>query len=123
MNRCSSLLSGVASSYALAFWLGLKPPTTTELIGVGLIVAALGTMMASTLAARRRGPTVPQRVYLFVCGGNTSRSPMAQAICNAELARRLGLDGAAVDVEVPVLALSAGLRATPGKPFTAPANA
>jgi ABC-type proline/glycine betaine transport system ATPase subunit len=30
-----------------------------------------------------------QRVYLFVCGENTSRSPVAQAICNSEVARLL----------------------------------
>ena len=32
-----------------------------------------------------------QRVYLFVCGENTSRSPVAQAICNCEVARLLRL--------------------------------
>ena len=47
---------------------------------------------------------------------------MAQAICNAEIARRLGLDIDSL-VDGPVLALSAGLTATPGRPFTEPAIA
>ena len=32
-----------------------------------------------------------RRLFVFVCSGNTIRSPMAQAICNAEIASRFGV--------------------------------
>lgn len=60
------------------------------------------------VGARRRWA---RRVYLFVCGGNTSRSPIAQAICNAEIVRRLGGEAAAVR------AWSAGLDIVPERPM------
>jgi protein-tyrosine-phosphatase len=117
LNRCSSLLSGVVSSYALAVFLGGKLPAARELAAVGIVVGALVILMAETLGRQRAGwPTMAQRIFLFVCGGNTSRSPMAQAICNAEIARRLGLDVAGL-VGGRVLAQSAGLSATPGQPL------
>ncbi|MEM7349967.1 MAG: ATP-binding cassette domain-containing protein [Acidobacteriota bacterium] len=53
------------------------------------------------------------RIFLFVCGRNTSRSPVAQAICNAEITRRLGF-------ELPPgsRAVSAGLESPPGEPMS-----
>ncbi len=54
-----------------------------------------------------------RRLYLFICGHNTSRSPVAQAICNGEIARRLGVEAAA-----GVAAESAGLAAPAGRPMT-----
>jgi molybdate transport system ATP-binding protein len=58
-----------------------------------------------------------RRLFLFVCGGNTSRSPLAQAICNAELARRLKVPLSALD-GMGIQAWSAGLSATPGQPIS-----
>jgi molybdate transport system ATP-binding protein len=58
-----------------------------------------------------------QRLVVFVCGGNTSRSPIAQAICNSEIARRLRIPPAAVKM-FPVRAVSAGLSAMPGAQVT-----
>jgi molybdate transport system ATP-binding protein len=58
-----------------------------------------------------------QRLVVFVCGGNTSRSPIAQAICNSEIARRLRIPPAALKM-FPVRAVSAGLSAMPGTPVT-----
>jgi molybdate transport system ATP-binding protein len=62
-----------------------------------------------------------QRLFVFVCSGNTSRSPMAQAICNAEVARRLKVPPEALGA-AGVRALSAGLAATPGMPMTGAAQ-
>ncbi len=91
LNRCSTLLSGVASSYILAIVLGGRLPGVRELGGVAIVSAALVLLMVETLGkqrARRLSPV--QRVFLFVCEGNTSRSPMAQAICNTEIAQPTG---------------------------------
>ena len=59
--------------------------------------------------------------FVFVCRGNTSRSPMAQAICNAEIARRLGVPLDSLD-KFGIKAVSAGLSARPGEPLTTEAE-
>ncbi|MEO0248903.1 MAG: TRAP transporter large permease subunit, partial [candidate division WOR-3 bacterium] len=54
---------------------------------------------------------------LFVCTGNTCRSPLAEALCKQLLAQRMGC---AVE-ELPrrgLVVLSAGLQALPGMPAT-----
>lgn len=35
----------------------------------------------------------PKRSVLFVCTGNTCRSPLAEVLCRVRLAKRLGCDG------------------------------
>jgi molybdate transport system ATP-binding protein len=57
-----------------------------------------------------------RRLFVFVCHGNTVRSPMAQAICNAEIAGRFGVPLAALD-RLGIQAMSAGLAARPGEPL------
>jgi protein-tyrosine phosphatase len=60
-------------------------------------------------------------LVLFVCTGNTCRSPLAEALCKKRLADRLGC---AVE-ELPArgfLVLSAGLAAAPGSPAAAEAE-
>jgi L-threonylcarbamoyladenylate synthase len=54
-------------------------------------------------------------IWLFVCTGNTCRSPMAEALCKAILARRLGckVDGL---VERGYVVISAGVGASDGSP-------
>lgn len=58
-----------------------------------------------------------QRLFVFVCGGNTSRSPLAQAICNAEVARRLRMPLDALG-QLPIRAVSAGTSANAGTPVS-----
>jgi molybdate/tungstate transport system ATP-binding protein len=62
-----------------------------------------------------------QRLFVFVCHGNTIRSPMAQAICNAEIAARLGVPLESLD-RLGIKAVSAGLTARPGEPIAAAAE-
>ncbi|MFY9608545.1 MAG: hypothetical protein WAU45_08010 [Blastocatellia bacterium] len=57
-----------------------------------------------------------RRVFLFVCSGNTSRSPMAQAICSQEMARRLRVSVDELSSH-NVSVISAGLAARPGSPM------
>src|SRR5262249_4582585 len=124
MHCCSSMLSGVVASYVLAHYCGLAPPTPAQLAGSGILILAILCLSVPVLrlsweaGAARAGL---QRLFLFVCSGNTSRSPIAQALCNDEIARRLGL-GAAQLGRAPARALSAGLTAQPGRPL-APAAA
>lgn len=59
----------------------------------------------------------PQRIFLFVCSGNTCRSPMAAAIANLEIAERLKIPFEALET-VNVKALSAGVSAKVGAPLT-----
>jgi phosphate transport system ATP-binding protein len=60
-----------------------------------------------------------QRVYLFVCGENTSRSPIAQAICNNEVERLLKLPAGGGKPKFE--ALSAGLSVAAVQPMSAKA--
>jgi len=54
-----------------------------------------------------------QRLFVFICNRNTTRSPIAAAICNAEIARRLKVAPEALAF-LGIRAVSAGLTATPG---------
>ena len=62
-------------------------------------------------------PLPPPRLILFVCSGNTCRSPMAAAIAKTEIAARLGIPFAEV-ANARVRAMSAGVTAKVGEPMT-----
>ena len=49
VNRCSSILAGVAASYVVQLWLGGEGPSGHELAGAGLIVAAILVLTAPVL--------------------------------------------------------------------------
>jgi protein-tyrosine-phosphatase len=122
LNRCSSLLSGIFAALGLTMFVGLKPPTAYQFAGAGIIVTALAILMVSTWRGYHRAVhRLAQRLIVFVCAGNTSRSPMAQALCNDQILRRLGLTRAQHGA-VSVRAISAGLSATAGRPLSAAAR-
>jgi phosphate transport system ATP-binding protein len=75
--------------------------------------------LESAVPGSHFGLRLLQRVYLFVCGENTSRSPVAQAICNREVARLLKLPPGGGKPKFE--ALSAGLSASAGRPMSAKA--
>lgn len=58
-----------------------------------------------------------KRIFLFVCSGNTCRSPMAAAIGNAHIAARLKIPFEALD-SAGAQAISAGVSAKAGAPMT-----
>ncbi|MCI0488173.1 MAG: hypothetical protein L0229_16420 [Blastocatellia bacterium] len=147
LNRCSSLLSGVAASYALAFLLDQKPPSASQLVASGLVIIALlflsplhhldiyiaklksafagnrkalpsiaedGSRVADLSPVTSRLMPAARRVFLFVCGGNTFRSPIAQAICTAEIAARLNISADELS-KAGIEVISAGVKARPGE--------
>jgi protein-tyrosine-phosphatase len=127
VNRCSSLVAGIVASYALTHLFDQPPVADSQLIGATFMIAALLVLSLPTsrpkddLATGIPGRTPAERLVLFVCGGNTSRSPMAKAICQHLLAafNRDATDWAgprAVQIE------SAGLSAVAGAPLTAEAR-
>ena len=124
MHCGSSMLSGVTAAYVLALLFNQKPPSTPQLMSAGLIIVALGFLSPlhhfdrvlaklSCLFVSRARP----RLFLFVCSGNTCRSPMAAALANVEIAARLKIPYAALET-VNVRALSAGVSARVGAPLT-----
>jgi protein-tyrosine-phosphatase len=131
MHCGSSMLSGFTATAILAFAYGQSSPTASQTVSAGLICVALGFLSPlhhfdRYLAKLKRAlrlepaPLAPQRLLLFVCSGNTCRSPMAAAIANAEIATRLGIPFTALET-VNVRALSAGVSARVGEPLTAEA--
>ncbi len=122
LNRCSSLLSGIFASVGLTLVLGLQRPSGYQLAAAGIILTALAILMVSTIQGNRRAVReLAHRIILFVCAGNTSRSPMAQALCNDEILRRLGIPREQFDA-ASVRAISAGLTAEKGRPLSAAAQ-
>ncbi|WP_414623142.1 hypothetical protein [Calothrix sp. CCY 0018] len=123
LNRCSSLMSGLVASLGLTLLLGQKLPSYPQLLAAGIIIIALLCLSIPALQKNFQTQTnaIPQnpvqQIYLFICGGNTSRSPMAQAICNHEIARLLNLSLAEL-TQAPIQAISAGLDTNPGTSMT-----
>jgi protein-tyrosine-phosphatase len=124
MHCGSSMLSGFTATAILAYWFSQNSPTMAQTVSAGFIAVALGFLsplhhldrLLAKLRGRRR-----ERLFLFVCSGNTCRSPMAAAIANAEIAKRMRLPVAALQT-VNVRALSAGVTARVGEPLTAEAQ-
>jgi protein-tyrosine-phosphatase len=123
MHCGSSMLAGFAATAILSYLYNLSAPTLVQTLSSGFIIVALGFLsplhhLDRYLAKWRSGR---ERLFLFVCSGNTCRSPMAAAIANAEIALRLRLPAAALKT-VNARALSAGVSARVGEPLTAEAQ-
>ncbi len=125
MHCGSSMLSGFTATAILAYfvrseftdrgadcWRRFSSPSRSDSCRHCIIWIAI----SQNSAAPRR-----ERLFLFVCSGNTCRSPMAAAIANAEIATRLRLPIDALQT-VNVRALSAGVSARVGEPLTAEAQ-
>jgi len=92
VNRCASLFSGLVASYGLTWLTGIAAPGSGQLIATGFVVLAVAALcypVWQPALARQvgLGQQPASRRLLFVCGGNTARSPMAEAFARAELAR------------------------------------
>ena len=130
MHCGSSMLSGFTATAILAYFFNLSAPTTAQSVSAGFIAVALAFLSPLhhfdrywMKIKRALGFSIvpvlaqPQRLFLFVCSGNTCRSPMAAAIANAEIATRLGIPFKSLET-VNVRALSAGVSAKVGAPLT-----
>jgi protein-tyrosine-phosphatase len=115
VNRCASVLSGFVASLLLTWLYDEARTNTANFISAGLIMLA-GFVLYFRSMQQPRAPTPKhlRRFLLFVCSGNTSRSPIAQAICNAQIIRRLAGCPRRLTVEVG----SAGLTAKAGSPMS-----
>ncbi len=85
VNRTASLLAGVAASMLLTFLFGKLFYSDTQLISAGILLIAICFLCIPEWKAYRQIRTADDfgspKLYIFVCPGNTGRSPMAQAIC------------------------------------------
>jgi protein-tyrosine-phosphatase len=123
MHCGSSMLAGFTATAILAFLYNQSAPTMAQGISSALLVVALGFLsplhhLDRYLAKWRRKR---ERLFLFVCSGNTCRSPMAAAIANAEIAKRLRVPIHALQT-VNARAMSAGVAARVGEPLTSEAQ-
>jgi protein-tyrosine-phosphatase len=138
---CSaSFLAGFSAVSLLSLLAGIAAPPPSQLIAAGIILTALlflsplhhqmeeawaylrhgGKGLRGATLVEAAGTPAP-RLILFVCSGNTCRSPMAAAIAQAEIALRLGtsVDKALSGPHrIPILAESAGLTPRLGAPMT-----
>lgn len=109
VHVCSSLLAGVAASLALTAIYGIAPPSTATFLAA--ICVTFAALALSYPAIKHRLAAPRPAHLLFVCGGNTIRSPMAAALARAQLDAMAG--GGAFRVA------SAGVAVQePGKPFS-----
>ena len=128
MHCGSSMLSGFTATALLAYFFNQSSVSVAQAVSTGFLIVALGFLSPlhhfnRVLAKVKRffgfAEPLPQphRLFLFVCSGNTCRSPMAAAIANAEIAARLGIPYKALET-VNARALSAGVSARVGAPIT-----
>ena len=114
---------------------GLTPPDLAQLAGLDLILdsgppprgprATMVEVDAAGWSIQRPGAVSERRIeecaaliILFVCTGNTCRSPMAEGLCKAVVARRVGCG----DDDLPrhgFVICSAGVAASDGLPAAA----
>jgi protein-tyrosine-phosphatase len=124
MHCGSSMLAGFTATAILAVLYNQSSPTVAQTVSAGFIFIALGFLSPlhhlDRLLAKLRGGR-RERLFLFVCSGNTCRSPMAAAIANAEIAARMRVPVGKLTT-VNARAMSAGVSARVGEPLTAEAQ-
>jgi len=124
----ASFLAGYAAVFLLSVFFNVPAPPMSQFVSSAMIIGALALLSPfhhrledawDFLTGGLRGATMVsarERVILFVCSGNTCRSPMAAAISNAEIALRTGVPIGSIRAE------SAGLTPRTGSPITAESN-
>lgn len=100
-----------------------RDPVARELVRMSYgLPAGSQESTRATQSAPAAPPALAARKILFVCGGNTSRSPMAAAFCRRQMLDRLGHSPAQLE-EMGYHVESAGLEVWPGAGLDASAAA
>jgi protein-tyrosine-phosphatase len=118
VNRASSILAGVLASVAIAVLFDQPLPSASQFAGAALLATALFVIAWPDLRPRweRTRDQVADCLILFVCTGNTARSPIAQALCSAAIGERLRLSRQDL-AERGLTIASAGVKARVGAPM------
>lgn len=95
--------------------LGTLPDELTEGVTVARVEAGGWSLVRQGILDEAALTRLAGTIVLFVCTGNTCRSPMAEALCKRLIARRLGCSAADLPTRGFVV-LSAGIAAAPGMP-------
>jgi len=120
INRCASLLAGVVASLALGYFTGTSFVSSTQLMSAGILVIAtlfLAYPAFSNMFGQSSNLIDPlsYKSYLFVCPGNTGRSPMAEKICRLRINEILKLE----EIETSnIEVFSAGISPDVGSPIS-----
>ncbi|WP_394829472.1 hypothetical protein [Pendulispora albinea] len=106
VHVCSSILAGVAASLGLNALYGMPPPSGAQLAATVCVVCAAFALSYPSIEQRLLARAQVPKVLLFVCGGNTIRSPIAAAVAGVELAaagagHRVQVESAGVAVREP----------------------
>jgi protein-tyrosine-phosphatase len=132
-----SFWAGFLAVSSLSLLTGFPAPPLSQLVSASMILSALvflspfhHRLERAWAYVRNGGPRLrgaaildtvaassSPRLILFVCSGNTCRSPMAAAIANAEIALRFGI-ALEQSLSVRFRAESAGLTPVAGSPMT-----
>jgi len=78
INRCASLLAGVVASLLLGVIFQSSFVSATQLGSAAILIGAICFLAYPAFFTKK---LVAFRCYLFVCNHNTTRSPIAAAIC------------------------------------------
>ena len=117
INRAASLLAGVCSAIILSIIFGAKFYSLTQLFGAQMLVLAIFALSTpKMIEAIRRARGIQNRTFLFVCPGNTGRSPMAQAICLDRMVSHFSANPK-VNKRSRIHVLSAGINGENGAPI------
>jgi protein-tyrosine-phosphatase len=124
MHCGSSMLAGYTATAYLSYFLGQTSPSLAQTTSAGLIFIALGFLsplhhfdrVVAKFNKIFRSPS-RQSMILFICSGNTCRSPMAAAIAKAEIAKCFRIPLSELS-RAPFRAVSAGTAADVGAPMT-----
>ena len=61
VNRSSSIIAGVLASFMLTIFLGNKPPSVHQLVGAGLIIAAILFLTIPVMMQKRKKTSAPAK--------------------------------------------------------------
>jgi len=122
INRCVSLLAALVGAIILSVISKKQFYTNTQLISASVLILAIFVLALPTIISKlKRTGIGAKQFYIFVCPGNTGRSPMAQSICIHRIMRYLKANGNEQKM-AHVQILSAGISGEEGMPMDSDAK-